>query len=869
MKLKLFQKQDLARAALKDGLILSWDTGLGKTWALYLWPLLKVGFDWVCNKDNPRERVRPKAPVLIIAPGDLHQQIADEGLNQFGIIVQRLDSQATFDKLTMQSGSILTKLTPDGRPIVAPGFYITSYTQLTTNGVQKVPDAYDWDPRALLEWLCLKIGEHQEPADLRNVNGRPEFSDVCHFFAWRGYIWRDEYDLFNLNPRSTLADLEKALEREEAALCSWEDERQAEAQRKRIYAAYEILKNLVTHDANPRFANLNHQQQDFGIREFCAAKVVEWSAAVGEIKEYPVGPPPPGYDPLRPETDTRPKRRIKCVYSPSLADLSYNAFDCIVIDEGVKMKGEETLIGKGVRSMMPSYRLVLTATPIKNRLPDIFRLAWWATGGKSEAHARFPYRDDTSERTKFAETFMVSERNLTKESEARESGRRASSGRFTKLTAEVCNVHRLWKLFGPIILRRRKQDAGVDIVPKIRKVIRCEMGTHQKKVYRYHLDAEYRDVNGNPAIGAQLQALRIAAADPSSELLTTQPGEPCETCDCAKAGAKATNRCEICRGAGVIPLPHRSGTAYIPKIATVLTLIEEIMSRKEQVLVFSAFNDPLDSLSRWLNEAGVRHVTLDGRVNQKKRGEKAAIFKKGRTDEYSIPVMLAGVECMAEGHSFNLANNVILLAYSWAADKFKQALDRVHRLNSVRPVNIYVVVCQGTIDLRLESLTDEKTDAAELVLDGRLIGERPEEVNLAELLKVARREFNDKDNTLDEALLQAEWPRLRNRLSAAMRSWEPTVKESRDESRAAAAKKLPELISLHPPVMLPPVLRGEPLELFMKSETQPPKKKTSKPQSKPTTELQIPPLPANWKDRLKIRMDKLGRVQKQDIWSQL
>ena len=54
MKLKLFQKQDLARAALKDGLILSWDTGLGKTWALYLWPLLKVGFERVAPaRDHP------------------------------------------------------------------------------------------------------------------------------------------------------------------------------------------------------------------------------------------------------------------------------------------------------------------------------------------------------------------------------------------------------------------------------------------------------------------------------------------------------------------------------------------------------------------------------------------------------------------------------------------------------------------------------------------------------------------------------------------------------------------------------------------------------------------------------------------------
>jgi hypothetical protein len=782
MKLKLFQKQDLARAALKDGLILSWDTGLGKTWALYLWPLLKVGFERVPREEQDRltglpERIRPKAPVLIVAPGDLHQQIADEGMNHFGVITRKLDSQTAFEKLTRIPGSAQTNMGVDGRPVVPPGFYVTSYTQLTTNGVTKLPDPLDWDPRTLLEWLALGIGSPVKTiTDFKNKERPESFTDVCTLFAWRGLIWRDAYDLFNHSPHDTFKDLERALEREEAALASWEDDEQAGEQRKRLYDAYGILKNLCCAKRDPEFADLNRMQQDFVIREFCAVKVAEYSLNNGESREYPIGEPPPGFDPLKPETDTRPKRRIKCVFSPSLADLCYNAFDGVVIDEGVKMKGEETLVGKGVRSMTPRYRLVLTATPVKNRLPDIFRLAWWATGGKAEAHARFPYRDDTSERTKFAETFMVTERNLSKEAEAKAQGKKASGGRYKKLTAEVCNVHLLWKLFGPIILRRRKQDAGVDIVPKIRKVIRCEMGSQQKKVYQYHLEAEYRDVNGKPAMGAQLQALRIAAADPSSSHLAAQSGEPVEPCECSSLSASGgeglgeeatlpTQNCPNCRGKGVIPLPHRSGTAYIPKAATALTLIAEILERKEQVIVFSAFNDPLDHLSRWLAEAGVRHTTLDGRVNQKARGQKAALFKKGRMDTYSIPVMGAGVECMAEGHSFHLANNVILIAYSWAYDKFKQALDRVHRMNSVKPVNVYVVLCQGSIDRKLESLVQEKGDAAELVLDGRLIGERTEEINLAELLRVARREFNDKDNSLDEALLQAEWPKLRDRLA--------------------------------------------------------------------------------------------------------
>jgi hypothetical protein len=41
------------------------------------------------------------------------------------------------------------------------------------------------------------------------------------------------------------------------------------------------------------------------------------------------------------------------------------------------MKGEQTLVGKGVRSMTPAYRLVLTATPVKLfRIP--FYAAWLA-----------------------------------------------------------------------------------------------------------------------------------------------------------------------------------------------------------------------------------------------------------------------------------------------------------------------------------------------------------------------------------------------------------------------------------------------------------------------------------------------------------
>jgi hypothetical protein len=803
MKLKLFQKQDLARAALHDGLILSWDTGLGKTWAMFLWPMLKVG----CTKTN--SELRPAKPVLIVAPGDLHQQIADEAWTHFRIRPVPLDSQEAF----MLAAS---KRSVDGRRgSLDPVFYITSYTQLTTNGVQRIPDPMDCDdPVALLQTLALQNGEPLPIVPEENEwHQRPDFDTTCEFFVWRGIRWKDDFFRLSLTPQSTITELTRAFEREtEAAQAIRDTDLRAEAIA-RLQESFDVLKHLLCARPDPQFRQLAPAQQNFILRHFLADKLGRYEATVGTVHEYAQEEDGTWQrvDP-RPETpDPRPKRRVECIYSPSLADLCHDAFACVVVDEGVKMKGEDTYVGQGIRKMNPPFRLVLTATPVKNRLPDIFRLAWWASGGRAEAHARFPYRDDPEERAKFAGTFMVSERNITREKNAEENGKHVSNGRFKRLTAEVCNIHRLWKLLGPIVLRRRKQDCGEEIVDKIRRVVRCEMGTLQQQVYQYHLEAKYLDIHNKPAVGAQLQALRIAAADPASAHLVEQSGRLTKPCECTKSDKcqvtsdqpensalpPGANRqpprknCSLCHGTGEIPLPHRSGQPYIPKMASTLTLIEEILARKEQVIVFSAFNDPLDNLSTWLTEAGVRHVKLDGRVSQKRRGVHAAKFKKGRTpnshlqspnspsqDCEAIPVMLAGVECMAEGHSFHLANNVILVAYSWAYDKFIQALSRVHRMNSAKPVNVYVVICQGTIDRRLESLIQDKGDAAELVLDGRLIGERTEEVNLAELLKIAHKEFDAGSNTIDEALLQAQWlggPSgigLRDKLRAAMAAWD-------------------------------------------------------------------------------------------------
>jgi hypothetical protein len=248
----------------------------------------------------------------------------------------------------------------------------------------------------------------------------------------------------------------------------------------------------------------------------------------------------------------------------------------------------------------------------------------------------------------------------------------------------------------------------------------------------------------------------------------------------------------------------RSNYTYIPKVASALELVRQAMERREQVIVGSAFQNGLDVFSARLREAGVRHLLLDGRVGQKRRGELARQFKQGcprALDEGLIshasiyPVLLAGQESMAELHSFTYCNNVILTAFSWAYDKLEQIVNRAHRLNSPWPVNVWSVICDGSIDRKLEGGLHEKKDAAELVLDGHLLGESSSEVNLAELLHTAMREFKDV-KTMDEEVLEHGWPQLRAALGKAFLQWSEPIKCGVHSAECGASH--PMSLSSHP-----------------------------------------------------------------------
>lgn len=427
-------------------------------------------------------------------------------------------------------------------------------------------------------------------------------------------------------------------------------------------------------------------------------------------------------------------------------------FDCVVIDEGVRLKATESLISLGVRTLRPQFRLVLTGTPVKNILDDIFWLAHWACGGHSDPTPRWPYEDSDKAKERFANDHLLLERNISREEEYKA---RTGKNRTTKKrTPRICNIHRLWKLFGPVIIRRRKDDCGEDIVAKRFVPMRIRPGTAQQAVYqRYVANKPVASKTGEPVKGTtraamQLQLLREAALCPDSLHLS---------------------QANVC-GDG----PKRSWTDLTPKSIAMLKLVGDLLQVGQQLTIMSSFQHFSRTFSARLTEAGVSHAVLDGSVPPEKRGEIAAEFKARK-----FAVLIGGIESMSEGHSFDQCSHLILPSLVWAMDKNLQAIDRVHRLTSREDVTIYTFATENTVDVLLESRFQEKKDSAQLALDGRLFADDHKEINLTELLADAITNFNPDAPTFNEKDMETEWDAtLRNRLrhaETAWREWHPPI----------------------------------------------------------------------------------------------
>jgi SNF2 family DNA or RNA helicase len=155
------------------------------------------------------------------------------------------------------------------------------------------------------------------------------------------------------------------------------------------------------------------------------------------------------------------------------------------------------------------------------------------------------------------------------------------------------------------------------------------------------------------------------------------------------------------------------------KLQSALNLTERLLSHVPAVLIFCPLLPPLRQLSAALKEKGIRHHVLDGTVPPHVRAQRAAEFAGAVGDPArpTVPVLLAGQDCMSEGYNFPLCHRIISLSSGWALDKTLQAEDRGWRMDSPAPLCVTRIITLGTVDEPMDRMQRAKLRGATAVLD--------------------------------------------------------------------------------------------------------------------------------------------------------
>ena len=141
----------------------------------------------------------------------------------------------------------------------------------------------------------------------------------------------------------------------------------------------------------------------------------------------------------------------------------------------------------------------------------------------------------------------------------------------------------------------------------------------------------------------------------------------------------------------------------------------ELPSHEDPIrsVVFSGWTTYLDLISHALDENGIPHVRLDGKMSLKARARVMEEFKSNP----SIAVMIVSIKAGGQGLNFTAASKVYMMEPQFNPGVEQQAIDRVHRLGQKRDVEITHFLMSDSIEESVLELQKKKMALATLSLE--------------------------------------------------------------------------------------------------------------------------------------------------------
>ncbi len=167
---------------------------------------------------------------------------------------------------------------------------------------------------------------------------------------------------------------------------------------------------------------------------------------------------------------------------------------------------------------------------------------------------------------------------------------------------------------------------------------------------------------------------------------------------------------QVCCDPRLVKLEQARKASHSAKLEMLMELLPEMLDEGRRILLFSQFTEMLALIEEAVTKAKIPYVKLTGQSRD--RTTPVDRFQRGE-----VPLFLISLKAGGVGLNLTAADTVIHYDPWWNPAAERQATDRAHRIGQDKPVFVYKLITEGTVEERIHALQQRKQALADSLLD--------------------------------------------------------------------------------------------------------------------------------------------------------
>lgn len=388
----------------------------------------------------------------------------------------------------------------------------------------------------------------------------------------------------------------------------------------------------------------------------------------------------------------------------------------VVLDEAHLIKNAKSLTTQAIKTLKAERKLILTGTPLQNRVTELWSIFDFLMPGFLEDEAVF-----NKKYTKYLST------NLKK------------VGKCEKETEQfLMSIQSLRERISPFILRRTKENVMKELPPKIIQDYKCSMTDSQaylheilEKLFPYtegmkSIDTKNKESNVNKNAIVNLLAHRRLCNHPQfitedkklvnrilteidKDVFNEHLKKTKENQELYEQSGKMRSLISLLEECGLVNItvsgkvePNQTKkSSKEDSLGLNSDFLDTGETDTHRALIFCQIKKFMYMIEEEiLKRFNIKYLMLDSTLNPKQRFEVAEKFN----NESKYKIMLLSTNIGSLGLNLTGADTVIFMEHDWNPMKDLQAIDRAHRIGQTKTVTVYRLISMGTLEEKIMNL---------------------------------------------------------------------------------------------------------------------------------------------------------------------